>query len=171
MYCIYVYTQYKLTWLWVKLTMNRKTIKSQNNKSSKNMGRLTIPHSCQSGLWYRRTPQSDPEPWECWAWWCGKWNESGFRPPLCTYRLNWDDTALQTQDSKFKPWRSEAEHATQRRIQHRVYPAYAPPPPLLVKIQQIWTEFDTREWKRTSIPWEPQANYMAVVSFEHPEHH
>ena len=25
-----------------------------------------------------------------------------------------DDTALQTQDSKFKPWRSEAEHATPR---------------------------------------------------------
>ena len=59
-----------------------------------------------------------------WAW--AKWNESGFRPPLCTYRLNWarrtswgwwddwDDTALQTQDSKFEPWRSEAEHATSR---------------------------------------------------------
>ena len=55
-----------------------------------------------------------------------KWNKSGFRPPLCTYRLNWtrrtswgwwdewDDTALQTQDSKFKPWKSEAEHATSR---------------------------------------------------------
>ena len=50
-----------------------------------------------------------------------EWNESGFRPPLCTYRLNWarrtswgwwDDTVLQTQDSKFEPWRSEAEHAT-----------------------------------------------------------
>ena len=53
-----------------------------------------------------------------------KWNESGFRPPLCTYRLNWarrtywgwwdewDDTVYQTQDSKFEPWRSEAEHAT-----------------------------------------------------------
>ena len=50
-----------------------------------------------------------------------KWNESGFRPPLCTYSLNWarrtswgwwddwDDTVLQTQ---FEPWRSEAEHAT-----------------------------------------------------------
>ena len=49
------------------------------------------------------------------------WNESGFRPPLCTYRLNWarrtswgwwddwDDTPLRTQDSKFEPWRSEAE--------------------------------------------------------------
>ena len=57
---------------------------------------------------------------------CHKWNESGFRPPLCTYRLNWarrtswgwwddwDDTVLQTQDSKFEPWRSEAEHATTR---------------------------------------------------------
>ena len=55
-----------------------------------------------------------------------KWNESGFRPSLCTYRLNWarrtswgwwddwDDTVLQTQDSKFKPWRSEVEHATSR---------------------------------------------------------
>ena len=57
---------------------------------------------------------------------CRKWNESGFRPPLCTYRLNWarrtswgwwddwDDTVLQTQDSKFEPWRSETEHATSR---------------------------------------------------------
>ena len=55
-----------------------------------------------------------------------KWNESGFRPPLCTYRLNWarrtswgwwgewDDTVLQTQESKFERWRSEAEHATSR---------------------------------------------------------
>ena len=55
-----------------------------------------------------------------------KWNESGFRPPLCIYRLNWarrtswwwwddwDDTVLQTQDSKFEPWRSEAEQATSR---------------------------------------------------------
>ena len=55
-----------------------------------------------------------------------KLNKSGFRPPLCTYRLNWarrtscgwwddwDDTVLQTQDSKFEPWRSEVEHATSR---------------------------------------------------------
>ena len=59
-----------------------------------------------------------------------KWNESGFRPPLCTYRLNWarrtsrgwwddwDDTVLQTQDSKFEPGRArylsvtEAPHNT-----------------------------------------------------------
>ena len=59
-----------------------------------------------------------------WNEW--KWNESGFRPRLCTYRLNWarrtswgwwddwDDTVLQTQDSKFEPWRSEAEYATSR---------------------------------------------------------
>ena len=58
--------------------------------------------------------------------WGALGNESGFRPPLCTYRLNWarrtswgwwddwDDTVLQTQDSKFEPWRSEAEHATSR---------------------------------------------------------
>ena len=63
---------------------------------------------------------TDPTPYK------KKWNESGFRPPLCTYRLNWarrtswgwwddwDDTVLQTQDSKFEPWRSEAEHATSR---------------------------------------------------------
>ena len=55
-----------------------------------------------------------------------KWNEWGFRPPLCTNRLNWarrtswgwwddwDDTVLKTQDLKFEPWRSEAEHATAR---------------------------------------------------------
>ena len=63
-----------------------------------------------------------------WCWWHlnVKWNESGFRPRLCTYRLNWarrtswgwwddwDDTVLQTQDSKFELWRSEAEHATSR---------------------------------------------------------
>ena len=55
-----------------------------------------------------------------------KWNESGFRPLFCTYRLNlarktscvwwdeWDNTALHTQDSKLEPWRSEAEHVTSR---------------------------------------------------------
>ena len=55
-----------------------------------------------------------------------KWNESGFRPPLCTYRLSWarrtswgwrddwNDTVLQTHDSKFEPCRSEAEHTTSR---------------------------------------------------------
>ena len=57
---------------------------------------------------------------------CGVTNEMSraFRPPLCTYRLNWarrtswgwwdawDDTVLQTHDSKFGPSRSEADHAT-----------------------------------------------------------
>ena len=38
--------------------------------------------------WARRTS---------WGWWD-----------------DWDDTVLQTQDSKFEPWRSEAEHATSR---------------------------------------------------------
>ena len=63
---------------------------------------------------------------QSWQYYDRKWNESGFRPPLCTYRLNWarrtswgwwddwNDTVLQTQDSKFEPWRSEAEHATSR---------------------------------------------------------
>ena len=48
-----------------------------------------------------------------------KWNEWGFRPHLCTYRLHWakrtswwwwdewDDTAFQPHESKFKPWRSD----------------------------------------------------------------
>ena len=51
-------------------------------------------------------------------------NEFGLKRPLCTYKLNWarrtswwwwdewDDTGLQTQHSKFKPWRSKAELAT-----------------------------------------------------------
>ena len=55
-----------------------------------------------------------------------KWHEWGLRPHLCTYRLNWarrtswgcwdewNDTALQTQDSIFEHWRSEAERATSR---------------------------------------------------------
>ena len=53
-----------------------------------------------------------------------KWNEMKwmvFNPHLCKYRPNWakktscgwwdewEDTALQTQDSTFDPWRSEAE--------------------------------------------------------------
>ena len=62
----------------------------------------------------------------CYWEWIERLNEWDFRPPLCTYRLNWakrtswgwwdewDDTVLQTQDSKLVPWRSEAEHATSR---------------------------------------------------------
>ena len=71
-------------------------------------------------VYLRRIPQKLILPLE------EKWNESGFRPPLCTYRLNWarrtswgwwddwDDTVLQTRDSTFEPWRSEAKHATSR---------------------------------------------------------
>ena len=58
------------------------------------------------------------------VFWQMKWNKWGFKPHVCAYRLNWamrtswewwyewDDTALQTQDSKFGPWLCEAEHAT-----------------------------------------------------------
>ena len=33
----------------------------------------------------------------------------------------WDDNALQTEDSKFKPWMSEVEHATSRSWKHSQY--------------------------------------------------
>ena len=78
----------------------------------------------------KRTEHCMPRNIKCiphnWLYFEQKWNESSFRPPLCTYRLNWarrtscgwwddwDDTVLQTQDSKFEPWWSEAEHATSR---------------------------------------------------------
>ena len=57
-------------------------------------------------------------------------------PPLSTYRLNWarrtswgwwddwNDTVLQTQDSKFEPWRSKAEHATSRSREPLYQPQY-----------------------------------------------
>ena len=84
---------------------------------------------CHVPVWLSElTRDNHPILFQCWASveYEMKWNESGFRPPLCTYRLNcarrtswgwwddWDDTVLQTQDSKFEPWRSEAEHATSR---------------------------------------------------------
>ena len=55
-----------------------------------------------------------------------KWNEWAFKPSLCTYWLNWTkrtswgwwdewgDTAFRTLESKVKPWRYKAEHATSR---------------------------------------------------------
>ena len=82
--------------------------KCQTSKKTANQSQTHS--SCEHGTYFMKT----------------KWNESGFRPPLCTYRLNWarrtswrwwddwDDTVLQTQDLKFEPWRSEAEHATSR---------------------------------------------------------
>ena len=65
---------------------------------------------------------------KCWMFYCRKKNEMNraLGHLLCTYRLHWarrtswgwwddwDDTVLQTQDLKFEPWRSEAEHATSR---------------------------------------------------------
>ena len=92
-----------------------------------------------------------------------KWNESGFRPPLCTYRLNWtrrtswgwwdewNATVLQTQDSKLEPWRSkgrarylsvtEAPHNTEFHTwmgkKHVV--SFKPPRP--------WIEPRTLAWK------------------------
>ena len=86
-----------------------------------------------------------------------------FRPPLCTYRLNWarrtswggwdewNDTVLQTQDSKFEPWRSEAEHATSRSRRlstilsftrgwgRNIFVSFKPPRP--------WTEPRNLAWK------------------------
>ena len=62
----------------------------------------------------------------CRAWWVEWMNAWGFKPLLRTYMLNWarrtswgcwdewNDTALQTQDEKFEPGQSEAEHATSR---------------------------------------------------------
>ena len=79
----------------------------------------------------RRCPNIDPTLVQCLVF-AGiyrdeiKWNAWGFRPPSCTYRLNWvritccgwldewHDTARQTQDSKFQPWWSEAEYAISR---------------------------------------------------------
>ena len=49
---------------------------------------LTTTLGLPSAHWARRTS---------WGWWD-----------------DWDDTVLQTQDSKFESWRSEAEHATSR---------------------------------------------------------
>ena len=98
-----------------------------------------------------------------------QWNETGFRPPLCTYRLNWarrtswgwwddwDDTVLQTQDLKFEPWRYEAEHATSRSRRlptiltftrgwgRNIFVSFKPPRPR--------TEPRTLAWKAAVLPW------------------
>ena len=61
---------------------------------------------------------------QCAYWLDNEMKIMGFKQPLCTCRLNWarrtswgwwdewDDTALQTQNSKFESCSSEAEHAT-----------------------------------------------------------
>ena len=84
-----------------------------------------------------------------------KWNEWGFRPPLCKYRLNWarrttwgwsdewDDATLQTHDTKF-----EAEQTTSwsRRL------------PTIFNLYE-WAEtfcfFETWRPERGTNPWSP----------------
>ena len=112
-----------------------------------------------------------------------KWNESGFRPPLCTYRLNWarrtswgwwddwDDTVLQIQESKFEPWRSEAEHATSRSRRlptiltftrgwgRNIFVSFKPPRP--------GTEPRTLAWKAavlTTTPGPPPVGSIMYIS-------
>ena len=119
--------------------------------------------------------------------WRLKWNESGFRPHLCTYRLNWarrtswgwwddwDDTVLQTQDSKFEPWRSEAEHATSRSRRlptiltftrgwgRNIFVSFKPPRP--------GTEPRTLAWKATVLtttlgPPTPLRGWMHIMNLK-----
>ena len=99
-----------------------------------------------------------------------------YRPPLCTYRLNWamrsswgwwdewDDTVLQTQDSKFKPWWFEAEYATSRSRRlpailsftrgwgRNIFVSFKPPRP--------WTEPRTLAWNAA-----PSASSNACPTF------
>ena len=118
-----------------------------------------------------------------------KWNDSGFRPPLCTYKLNWarrtswgwwddwDDTVLQTQDSKFEPWRSEAEHATSRSRRfptiltftrgwgRNTFVSFKPPRPR--------TEPRTLAWKAavlTTTLGPPPTILLKCIQFEHYVH-
>ena len=112
-----------------------------------------------------------------------KWNESGFRPILCTYRLNWaritswgwwdewDDTTFQIQDSKFAPWRSEAEHATSwsRRLPailsftsgwgRNIFVSFKPPGPR--------NEPRTLAWKAAVLPTTPGPPPRATLSDVH----
>ena len=112
-----------------------------------------------------------------------KWNESGFRPPLCTYRLNWarrtswgwwddwDYTVLQTQDSKFEPWRSEAEHATSRSRRlptiltytrgwgRNIFVSFKPPRP--------GTEPRSLAWKAAVLTTNPRSPTFQKGNFNH----
>ena len=113
-----------------------------------------------------------------------KWNESGFRPPLCTNRLNWarrtswgwwddwDDTVLQTQDSKFEPWRSEAEHATSRSRRLPTILAFTRGWGrnnfVSFKLPRPGTEPRTLAWKAavlTTTPWPPPWTYGGLDWF------
>ena len=96
-----------------------------NNIMRASLVRLNIYPSEDTFLLIPNKDARHPFPWLLRQ---SKWNEWGFRPPLCTYRLNWarrtswgwwderDDTALLTQDSIFL--RFEVEHATSRSRRH-----------------------------------------------------
>ena len=103
------------------LNLHKGGLKPHSSHSSKSQ-----QHDCESVLGPIHINCVKVWVWHIWVTPSRKWNESGFRPPLCTYRLNWakrtswgwwddwDDTVLQTLDSKVELWRSEAEHATSR---------------------------------------------------------
>ena len=70
---------------------NNSNLQSKVESSKWNEMNRATGYLCEhiTGLnWARKTS---------WGWWD-----------------EWDDTVLQTQDSKFEPWRSEAEYATSR---------------------------------------------------------
>ena len=117
-----------------------------------------------------------------------KWNESGFRPPLCTYGLNWarrtssgwwDDPVLQIQDSKLEPWRSEAEHATSRSrrlptilsftlwMERNIFVSFKPPRPgteprtLAWKVAVLTTTLGPPPW------WKRKALKVMEQSLKH----
>ena len=105
------------------IDLRRQIMTSELQKS---MSALKLPVIWSSGLSRRYTKSMEIIVRVIHIYPVTKWNESGFRPPLCTCRLNWarrtswgwwddwDDTVLQTKDLKLEPWRSEAEHTTFR---------------------------------------------------------
>ena len=73
---------------WLMATLHTTSAKNRcNDKNKESVGFLCHLCACRPN-WASRTS---------WGWWDG-----------------WDDTALQTQDLKFEPWRSDAEHAPSR---------------------------------------------------------
>ena len=56
----------------------------------------------------------DPASTTLYQHWAGYWVESNEVLTFWGWWDEWDDTALQAQNSKFVPWRSEVEHATAR---------------------------------------------------------
>ena len=90
----------------------------------------------------------------------GWWNSTSVNVlqwGLCTDRLNWgrrtslgwwDDTVLQSQDSKFEPWRSEAKHATfwSRRLPTRQRGRSKIDPPMYILHGQVLCITDTTKY-------------------------